>query len=242
MKYHTYRSTLICVVASLCLGAAANAVSVLINNPSFETPVVDDSGNGGSVLAPHPSGTFNSWGYIMTTGSSFQDFGIENPGGGAYTGAAGTGTPAGADGTNAVFLNQGIVGGVINIFQDVGTLQANTTYTLTVAIGQRLDRVNGSPTIGLINAASGQTDAWANGTLLNSTQAVSNVNGAFQDFTVTFTTGATVTNDLYVGAQYIGDGTVQASVDNFRLTAIPEPTAVCLALLGGVALLRRRRR
>jgi uncharacterized protein (TIGR03382 family) len=230
---------MICVVASLSLGAAANAVSVLIANPSFETPTVGDVA---SSLAPKPSGTFNSWGYTMTVGSSFQDFGIENPGSGAYTGAAGAGTPAGADGTNAVFLNQGITGGVINIFQDVGALQANTTYTLTVAIGQRLDRVNGAPTIGLINAGSGETDAWLNGTLLNSTTAVSNVNGSFQDFTVTFTTGATVTNDLYVGAQYIGDGTIQASVDNFRLTAIPEPTAACLALLGGAGLLRRRRR
>jgi uncharacterized protein (TIGR03382 family) len=149
----------------------------------------------------------------------------------------------GALGSNVIFLNQGTPGGTINIFQDVGALAPNTLYTLVVSVGQRLDRVNGAPVIGLINGVAGETDAWINGTILNSTTGVSSVAGSFQDFTVTFTTGATVSNNLYIGAQYTGDGTIQASLDNFRLDAspIPEPAAACLALLGGVTMLRRRR-
>lgn len=223
----------------LALATSVNAASVLITNHSFESPTMADDNNSG--LAARPSGMFNGWGYFMTSGSSFQDFGIENVPGTAYTGAAGSGTPLGADGTNVAFLNQGITGGTINIFQDVGVLLPNTQYTLTVAIGQRLDRVNGSATIGLINAAFGEGNAWTNGSILSSTSAVSAVSGSFQDFTTTFTTGSTVSGNLYIGAQYLADGTVQASVDNFRLEAIPEPTAAALLALGALGALRRRR-
>lgn len=230
------------IIQTVCLIAfatSANAASVLITNHSFESPALADDNNAG--LAARPSGIFNGWGYFMTSGSSFQDFGIENVAGTAYTGATGSGTPQGGDGTNVAFLNQGIVGGTINIFQDVGTLLPNTQYTLTVSIGQRLDRINGSATIGLINAALGEGNAWTNGSILSSTSAVSQTSGSFEDFTTTFTTGSTVSGNLYVGAQYTGDGTVQASVDNFRLEAIPEPSAAALLALGAIGALRRRR-
>lgn len=215
--------------------------SVSINNHSFETPAVANDGT--FTLAPGASGTFNGWGWVKTTGSGFQDFGIENQGSGAYTGAAGAGTPLGADGVNNAFLNQSINGGVANIFQDVGLLLPDTTYTLTVAIGQRLDRVNGPVSIGLLNAASGNTDPWATGLTLATKTGVSSIAGSFEDFVVTFTTGSTVSDNLFVGASYLGDGTIQGSVDNFRLTAmpIPEPSALALAAIGGLALLAGRR-
>ena len=229
----------IMMLAAACI--SAQAAPVTINSYSFETPVQADNTYS---LAPAASGTFNSWGYFKTTGSSFQDFGIENPASTLYTGAAGSGTPLGADGINECFLNQGIVGGVANIFQDVGILLPNETYTLTVAIGQRLDRVNGSATIGLIDTTSGNANPWGTGTLESSITGVSSVAGSFQDFITTFTTGSSVSGDLYVGAQYIGNGTIQASVDNFRLdaTAVPEPGTMALAALGGASLLFWRRR
>ncbi|NNM85111.1 MAG: PEP-CTERM sorting domain-containing protein [Phycisphaerales bacterium] len=242
-------------LAVASLAGVASATPVTILNPSFEAVAAGEPNDGSYSLAPHLNpnsiagtynGTFNSWGYVETNGSGFQDFGIENPSSGEYTGAAGSGTPSGADGANVAFLNQSITGGVCNIFQDVGVLQANTTYTLTVAIGQRLDRVNGAVDIGLINASSGQTNPWANGAILSSTTGVSSVAGTFQDFTATFTTGGTVTGDLFIGAQYVGNGTVQGSVDNFRLNAasvtVPEPASLGLLSLAGAGLLRRRRR
>jgi uncharacterized protein (TIGR03382 family) len=235
------KTTLLLLAAA---GISAQAAPVTILNYSFETPIVATDGT--FVTAPGASGAnFNSWGWFKTTGSGFQDYGIENQGSGAYTGAAGSGTPLGGDGINNCFLNQSLTGGaLVNIYQDVGSLLPNTIYTLTVAIGQRLDRVNGSATIGLIDTASGNANPWGTGTLLNSTTGVSSVAGSFQDFTTTFTTGSSVSGDLYVGAQYLGDGTIQASVDNFRLDAspVPEPGTMALAALGGMSLLFWRRR
>jgi len=219
------------------------ASSVTINDYSFETPNIGSDNT--FVTASGASGAnFNGWGWVKTTGSGFQDYGIENPGSGEYTGAAGAGTPLGGDGINVCFLNQSINGGVCDIFQDIGVLLPNTTYTLTVAIGQRSDRVNGSAIIGLIDTTSGSTDPWGTGTLLNSVTGVSSVAGMFQDFTTTFTTGSSVTGDLYIGAKYVGDGKIQASVDNFRLdaTAVPEPGSLALACMGGAGLLLWRRR
>jgi len=226
-------------LAALVMSSVAQATPVTVTNFSFETPTV--AGDSTYVLAPGASGAFNGWGFNKTTGSGFQDFGIENPGSQEYTGAAGTGTPSGADGTNVAFLNQSIVGGITNIFQDVGSLQANTQYTLTIAVGQRLDRTNGSVTIALFNTAAGSglsgnpfTDVTS--TLLNSTAGVSSVAGSFQDFSVAFTTGASVTGDLTIGAQYTGDGTAQGSLDDVRLdatlVAIPEPGAIAMLLAG----------
>ena len=229
------------MLAAACISAQAAPVTIL--NYSFETPTLATDGNN-----PAATGTiWNSWGFVKTTpgGGSFQDFGIENPSVGEYTGATGSGTPLGADGINVCYLNQSATGGaLVNIFQDVGTLLPNEIYTLTVAIGQRFDRVNGSATIGLIDTASGNANPWATGTLIGSTTGVSSVAGSFQDFVATFTTGSTVTGDLFIGAQYLGDGTIQTSVDNFRLnaTAVPEPGTMTLAAVGGVSLLFWRRR
>jgi hypothetical protein len=227
----------------LAVTSVSHANPVAINNHSFEDPTISD---GAFVTSGPGTGTLNSWSFAVDNGGSFEDFGIENPGGGAYTGATGAGTPAGADGINVAFLNQDNEGLVTTVFQNVGALQANTVYTLTVAIGQRLDRVNGPVEIALLNAATGATDVFATGTILNSTTGVSGTNGAFEDFTATFATGALVSNDLYIGARFLetADNFIQGSVDNFRLdaTAVPEPTSFLMvgSALGSVLLFSRK--
>ena len=237
------RNKLAFVAAFAVTGISAQGASVLINNHSFETPIV--AGDGGFVASGAGTGVFNSWNYVVQNGASFEDFGIENPGGGAYTGAAGGGTPSGANGTNVAFLNQDNSGLFAGIFQNVGSLQANTQYTMTIAIGQRLDRTNGSIEFGLYNAATGATNIWTGGTALATDTEVSTVAGSFQDFTVTFTTGATVSNDIYVAARYTETGAnlIQASLDNVRLdaTVVPEPSTALLGGLGILGMLRRRR-
>jgi hypothetical protein len=236
------RSKLALAIAFAATAISAHGASVVINNHSFETPTLADGANTNSGAG---TGVFHSWNYVVQNGASFEDFGIENSGGGAYTGAAGGGTPSGADGINVGYLNQDNSGLFTGIFQNVGSLQANTQYTMTIAIGQRLDRTNGSIEFGLYNAATGATDIWGVGTALVTDTEVSTVAGSFQDFAVTFTTGATVSNDLYVAARYTETGAnlIQASLDNVRLdaTVVPEPSAALLGGLGVLAMLRRRR-
>ena len=230
---------------SSALAFSAQASTVALNNFSFETPALND---GAVSLSPPAgaagSGTFNGWGYYRT-GSGAVDFGIENPTASQYTGGADTTTISGANGLQEAFLNNnGAAGSFTSIYQDVGLLQANTTFTLTVAIGQRLDRTNGSVIFALLNAPAGTVDPFENGTALSANAGVSSVAGSFQDFTTTFTTGATVTGDLYIGAEVFSDPTIQGSVDNFRLDAVPEPDTV-LMMLGGIGTLvgcRRLRR
>lgn len=230
--------------ATLLVASMAQAAPIAINNHSFEDPTI---GDGAFVTSGPGTGTLNGWSFAVENGPSFEDFGIENPGGGAYTGAAAAGTPAGADGTNVAFLNQDNEGLTSTLFQNVGALQANTKYTLTVAIGQRSDRINGPVEIALLNAPAGATDVFAAGTLLSSTTGVSGTPGAFEDFTATFTTGALVSDALYVGARFLetADNFIQGSVDNFRLdaTAVPEPTSLVMAgaALGGLATFSHRR-
>lgn len=234
------RSKLAFATAFAAAVITAQGASVLINNHSFETPTLSDVAN---VNSGAGTGVFNGWNFVTQAGASFEDFGIENPGGGAYTGAGGNGTPSGADGINVAYLNQDNSGLFTGIFQNVGSLQANTEYTMTIAIGQRLDRVNGSVEFGLYNATTGATDIWATGTALSTATNVSTTAGSFQDFSVTFTTGATVSNDLYVAARFTETSAnlIQASLDNVRLNAIPEPSAAILGGLGVLGLLRRRR-
>lgn len=238
------------MMLALALVSSGDAALIVINNHSFETPALASDGN----LVETPVGTngttgtgvLHGWNYVVQYNSSFESFGIENQGSGAYTGAAGSGTPSGADGVNNVYLNNDNSGLFTGIFQNVGALLANTQYTLTIAIGQRLDRTNGSLEFGLYNATTGATNIWATGTALNTDTKVSTTAGSFQDFVVTFTTGATVSNDLYVAARHTETANfIQASLDNVRLdaTAVPEPGSFAL-LLGGIGMLplfRRRR-
>lgn len=217
------------LAAFVVMAVTAQAASIPIVNFSFEEPVLANDGN--ATTSGPGTGIESGWNWAVQDGASFEDFGIENPTGGAYTGATGAGTPDGADGTNTVYMNQNDIGFSTTCFQDVGALAANTTYTLTVAIGQRLDRVNGAVEIALLNAVAGETDAFANGTILSSTTGISAVSGSYQDFTTTFTTGAVVSGDLCVGARYTADGTIQGSIDNFRLDAVTVPEPASLALL-----------
>ncbi|MBN2162115.1 MAG: hypothetical protein JXR25_15710 [Pontiellaceae bacterium] len=216
---------------------SVNASPITVINSSFEDPVLLDNQ---AVVSGGGVGTINGWNFAVQTGGAFQDAGIENPEG-AYTGSTGSGTPSGADGINVCFLNQEGGGLYAGIFQDVGGLQANTTYTFTIAIGQRLDRVNGSVEFGLYNDVSGVSDIWNTATLLNSNTGVSSVNGEFQDFQVAYTTGGSVSDNLYIGMRYVGDGTIQASFDNARLDAIPEPATIGLIGICGIGCLIGRR-
>jgi hypothetical protein len=116
------------------------------------------------------------------------------------------------------------------------TFTADTTYTLTIAIGNRTSDV-GNPT-GI--ASFGLT---ADGTELGIfTQAVSAPN-TFQDFIYTFTTGADAPVGSNIGIRLAATNG-RGLFDNVRLdaTPVPEPSTALCALIGGSLIMARRRR
>jgi hypothetical protein len=148
------------------------------------------------------------------------DIGSENSGGGQYT----TNNPLAppADGNQYCYVNMfnpAVTGG---IYQDIGAVQPNTIYTLTVAIGSRNDRLNSPGIISLINGTDNTGTILATGGGLPATQ------NTWQDYSATLTTGATVSGDLTIALSAQGNGTtIQADFDNVRLAITlvlpPEP-------------------
>ena len=185
--------------------SAANIVTV--NNFSFENGYTPAFGNGG---IPLQWTSYNGdWSGV---GSSISQF-----------------SPAIVpDGTQYYAVNTGPGhSGASGAYQDVGALQSNTTYTLTVAIG-RGDN-NGVPPNGLgdwspgiISLLNGTDDT---GTVLASTIGYPATPGTWQDYTATFTTGPTVSGDLVIELGVDPASTYQSLFDNVRLTT-GAPTAV----------------
>jgi hypothetical protein len=172
----------------------------VLGNPSFEE---------GTGAVPAYWTEFNDNDFSIVTEA--------NPG--EYTATDPLAPPA--NGTNFFAINEGpgdpATGG---IYQEYAPLQPNTIYTLAVAMGKRADNgpVPGQWSPGIISLINGDNN---NGTVLASTNGLSNVAGAWQDFTVTYTTGASVSGDLSVELSVAPAATYQANFDNVVLTVTP---------------------
>jgi len=177
----------------------------IISNPSFEFDVTAP----GTTVPALPAG----WAAFNPGGSG--GIGSQNAGGVDFTVNNPLAAPAASNQYCYInMFNSGVTGG---IYQDVGPLQTNTIYTLTVAIGSRADRINSSGIISLINGTNNTGTVLASGGGLPATQ------NRWQDYTVTFTTGASVSGDLTLMLSTVGSGTIQADFDNVRLTVTPVP-------------------
>lgn len=212
--------------------AAISSVTILglAGNLQAATVIVDATTKNGSFESPGISD--NS--YISS---------VQSP----WTGSANayTENPAGAstsqNGDHYVGLDWWVE--TSSIFMDhtnVGvTIQADTTYTMTAWVRTQ----NATNIVGNISIYG-----WTSGG--NQQQATTSLTGlsdTWQQFTVSFTTGASggaVGSDLEFSLNKVstGSGTnPKLLFDNVVVTSVPEPSAALLGGLGMLALLRRRR-
>lgn len=228
-------SSAACLLAGLWAGAAG-AASVPVPNFSFESPAVADG------VADF---TIPSWTQV---GSGSFQAGVYNPTPTGFAGTAGAGNlPAPAAGPQGAFTNTGGIGGVKLVTAGtLATIQPNTTYTLTVALGVRTD----FPVAGVL-LGNAYVDLLANGSAPVGAALGLDANtlpvGSFQDYSVTFSTGASggvVGQALTADIGYVATSNSGIMMDNVRLDAssVPEPATLGVLLVGGVALMGRRRR
>jgi hypothetical protein len=178
-------------------------------NPSFE----DDVAGGVGIDVPTvPS----YWTAFNEAGGA--DIGSQNASPGVFTVNNPLAAPAAGNQFGFVNIFTGNPTG--GIYQDVGALQPNTVYTLTVAIGSREDRVNSPGIISLVNGTDNTGLVLATGGGLPANQ------NSWQDYSVTFTTGASVSGDLTIVLSVLPAGTIQADFDNVRLTVLPAPPVI----------------
>jgi hypothetical protein len=187
----------ISVFGSPSTAAEATLPLGTIGNPSFELNVAPTGGSVGSV--PSYWTAFNQ----AATGSQAaggSDYTVHNP------------LAAPADGNQYCYINMVTNDVTAGLYQDTGELEPNTTYTLTVAIGSRSDRLNSAGIISLINGTDNT------GTVLATGGGLPANRNSWQDYTITYTTGASVSGDLTVELAVAGDPTlIQADFDNVRL-------------------------
>jgi Glycosyl hydrolases family 2, sugar binding domain/Glycosyl hydrolases family 2/Glycosyl hydrolases family 2, TIM barrel domain len=196
------------------LAATPAPIPVTVNNPSFEENV---AGGPRQLVGGTPTGwtSFNQ----VATG----DIGSQWAGGSDYTVYDPLAAPA--FGNQYCYINlYNNPNSSTGIYQDAGALQANTLYRLTVAIGSRND-IQTLP--GIISLVNGTNNA---GTVLSSTNGVPATQNTWQDETVSFTTGYSVSGDLTVelwvdptltGSVPSGVNNIQGDFDNVQLTATP---------------------
>jgi hypothetical protein len=212
------------------LTSAPAPTPVIVNNFSFEQNV---AAGAGQLVEGTPAGwtSFNQ----VATG----DIGSQWAAGSDFT----TPLVAPASGNQYCYVNlYNNPSPSTGIYQDVGALQANTAYALTVAIGNRGDRQELPGIISLINGTDNT------GTILATANGVPATQNSWQDYTVSFTTGAPVSGDLiielWVGPTITGDGnggSIQAAFDNVQLTAtsiiLHTPTLGALKVSSGNLIL-----
>jgi HpiC1 cyclase len=238
-----YKTQILCASAVAVFGlavATTKAQSISVPDFSFETPsetgtYQDNSGIAAGAAIPN---TGNAWYYLggFTAGGS--PVGVQDVSANGFTAGANP------DGTQDGYVNVGAWMGS----GALTTIAANTTYTLTVAEGNRGGGFaqTGGFTIALAYGPSIGTGAtnsanWTSS--LHVTYANSPAVGTFADFQTSFTTGtsdATIGQSLFVllGSD-VTAGNNPIDYDDVRLTAaaVPEPATVSLAGLGCLALL-----
>jgi len=225
MTYKTFFLAAIFTVGILFAISTPVSADIVIENASFELPSIGDGTT---------TSGFGGWARSGGAGSAIS---VLNPLDAQFSGSTGGAVPGTGSGDQVVVIG----GGTGNqLWQDVGTIEADANYELTVAIGERLD----------LSWSNLSVDLRANsmdGTLLagNVYTAADAPDGTFSDMSFSFNSAdfaGEVGNSLFV--VFTGSGN-QSVLDNVRVTetfsAVPEPSSLAFLGLGMTFLLCRRR-
>ncbi|MGA2747490.1 MAG: immunoglobulin domain-containing protein [Verrucomicrobiota bacterium] len=215
MKFKMTRRLLAALLAVSATIEIASAAPIIIPDFSFENEAVAP---GGATGVP----------YVGTNWSDSGNTYIQNITNTLFTATLAGDLPATADGTNYAVVNGGAALG--ELWQDIGPLQPNTTYTLTIAVGESLAAITGEGFIGLANNPAAYLSAAPFYPILASTpvSTTSFTPGTFVDSTLVCTTGYQVSGDLTVLMETTNGAGAQLLFDNVRLSASPatSPTAL----------------
>ena len=175
--------------------------TAFISNADFEFPSVAAGG-----FVNVPSGwsvyTTNTIGGIVAMADKFG-------------GVAGGPMPAPATGRQAAFL---LNGGFLS--QEIGVIESNKIYTLTVAVGIRSDMSNGTYTIWF------KDGSWNSSTTLVTKTDIAPAPGTFADSSISFSTAKGVNADKIGHRLFLtfGTGSTQCEFDNLRLQLADPPS------------------
>jgi hypothetical protein len=237
------KNVLLLAALGCALFSAAPAFGSLISVPNFSFQNADVADGGTSISVPN-------WNFVFSGAATG---GVEDPLDAAYPGTTGDNTPlvgpGSMDGGQSAFItlpdSAALATGYFVSAASLATVANSTTYTLTVAVGDRADSVDPfNVLIELLVNGNPVASATTTGALLP--------DGTFTDLTTSFTTsasdvraGGALTVRLTHSKTAVDPDTLpQVSFDNVRLdgvSAVPEPATVALLCCGGLGLLMARR-
>jgi hypothetical protein len=222
-----------------------SAASIPVGNHSFETPDVGGfQDNGGIADGAALPDMGDTWYYLGGFSANGSPVGVEE--------TAGNGGQTGGDGSQNGYINVGAAMGSANL----GAIEANRTYSITVGVTGRFNGFNSTAgaSIALASVASGtagDTDL-ANPANWLASQSIDfatlqAAGGAFNDYQAGFSTGD---SGGAIGQQLVAVLMSQDNsgmnnpigFDNVRVSVVPEPVSVTLFVLGGLVALGRARR
>jgi hypothetical protein len=237
MKLQNYCLSIVAAL-SLCSVAYSSPISISVGNSLFQNPALPDGvTNGEQYTGTNPP----DW----TSNGDDSARGVDNPGLNMYVRSANANLPGTANSTQFGYLNLNYLGDTSNYTYSgspsLGNFVAGNIYTLTVAVGTRLDNSAPSYSISLLS----------NGTPVGVAATGVGETGTFYDLSETFTATA-AQNGQAIGIILTGidniSGFEQPHFTNVRLTEVvtPEPSslvALCgLGVMGMFLVVRRRRK